>query len=89
MKTYKLTSEKPFKVNGELFTGVTMHYAGSIKPKEKKPKTYKAVGGFVCKERSSYESGCVKVYKTRRGYAASLYKDGCFSPYYATCTLDK
>lgn len=88
MKTLVLTPQKGFfTLNGELWSGIKLHFRKYIHYKDKKPKTYKEVGGFICNERGKYESGCVTIYKTRRGYAASLYKDGCFKPYYATCTL--
>ena len=58
-----------------------------IRPKSDKPKTYKKIGGFITTDRGRYESGCVTVYKTRNGYAASLYRDGCFWPYYCKCEL--
>lgn len=90
MRTYNLTAQNGFfTYNGELWAGVTLHFRRAIRPKDEKPKTYKEVAGFICNERSKYEEGIVTIYKTRRGYAASLYKDGCFKPYYATCTLIK
>ena len=90
MRTYKLTAARGFfTLNGELWSGITLHFRKRIHPKAKKPKTYKEVAGFICNEHSKYEEGIVTIYKTRRGYAASLYKDGCFYPYYATCTLDE
>lgn len=91
MNTLKLTAERPFTYNGKTYNGVLLHYRRCIHPKSEMPKTYKKVTSFICKERGTYESGCVSIYKTRRGFAASLYKDGCFYPYYATrtfiCTL--
>lgn len=88
MREYKLTSVRPFKVNGNEYNGITMLYKRCIRPKVECPKTYKKVGGFKCNERGTYESGLVTIYKTRNGYAASLYKDGCFNPYYAKCVLN-
>ncbi len=89
MKTYTLTSDgRPFKINGKLYKGVNLLFRGRISPKAETPKTYKVVGGFRCIERGLYESGFVTVYKTKGGkFAASLYKDGCFYPYYSCCEL--
>ena len=89
MKTYTLTSEgRTFEINGKLYKGVNLLFRGRIRPKAETPKTYKVVGGFICIERGLYESGLVTVYKTKGGkFAASLYKDGCFYPYYSCCEL--
>lgn len=89
MKPYTLTSDgRPFKINSKLYKGVNLLFRGRIRPKAETPKTYKVVGGFRCIERGLYESGFVTVYKTKGGkFAASLYKDGCFYPYYCRCEL--
>lgn len=48
------------------------------------PKTYKRIGGFVAKELSNaYNSGCVSIYEARdKTLRYSVYRDGCFYPYY-------
>lgn len=91
MRTYQLNAEKGFfTMNGELYSGVTLVFKTVIRPKDKKPKYYKRVGGFVCRERGRYESGCVEIYRRKDGqYVASLYKDGCFNPYYCKCELNQ
>lgn len=88
MRTYKLTSDRPFEINGKMYKGINLIYRGRIRPKAETPKTYKNIGGFRCMECSPYETGLVTIYKTKAGkYAASLYKDGCFYPYYSQCEL--
>ena len=89
MKTYTLTSDgHPFKINGKLYKGVNLLFCSHIRPKAATPKTYKGIGGCRCIERGLYESGLVTVYKTKGGkFVASLYKDGCFYPYYCCCEL--
>lgn len=48
------------------------------------PKTYKRIGGFVAKELSNaYNSGCVSIYEAKdKTLRYSVYRDGCFYPYY-------
>lgn len=48
------------------------------------PKTYKRIGGFVAKELSNaYNSGCVTIYEAKdKTLRYSVYRDGCFYPYY-------
>lgn len=48
------------------------------------PKTYKQIGGFVAKELSNaYNSGCVSIYEAKdKTLRYSVYRDGCFYPYY-------
>lgn len=48
------------------------------------PKTYKRIGGFVTKELSNaYNSGCVSIYEAKdKTLRYSVYRDGCFYPYY-------
>ena len=88
MCTYSLTSDRPFSIEGKICKGVTLVFRARIRPKAETPKTYKVIGGFRCLERSFYESGLVTVYKTKAGkFAASLYKDGCFYPYFSLCEL--
>lgn len=54
------------------------------KPLSDTPKTYKRIGGFVAKELSNaYNSGCVSIYEAKdRTLRYSVYRDGCFYPYY-------
>lgn len=89
MKTYRLTAEKPFTVGSEKYTGIDLLYKTRIQPRPYTPKSYREVSGFIARERGMYENGCVSVYRTKTGFAASLYKDGCFYPYYAKCNLIK
>lgn len=57
-------------------------YAGG--PLGDTPRTYRRIGGFVAEGLSSaYNGGCVSIYEARDktpGY--SVYRDGCFYPYY-------
>lgn len=48
------------------------------------PKPYKQIGGFVAKELSNaYNSGCVSIYEAKdKTLRYSVYRDGCFYPYY-------
>lgn len=48
------------------------------------PKPYKQIGGFVSKELSNaYNSGCVSIYEAKdKTLRYSVYRDGCFYPYY-------
>lgn len=48
------------------------------------PKTYKRIGGFIAKELSNaYNSGCVSIYEAKdKTLRYSVYRDGCFYPYY-------
>lgn len=48
------------------------------------PKPYKRIGGFVAKELSNaYDSGCVSIYEAKdKTLRYSVYRDGCFYPYY-------
>lgn len=48
------------------------------------PETYKRIGGFVAKELSgAYNGGCVSVYEAKdKTLRYSVYRDGCFYPYY-------
>ena len=91
MSTLKLTPQRAtFEINGQKYVACDLIYKGLIHPKSETPKSYKEIGGFVCKEHSNYESGCVTIYKNRKGQTfASMYKDGCFNPYYAKCELIK
>lgn len=88
MKTFTLNAETPFNVNGRTYTKCVLMFMKTIKPKGEKPKSYKEIGMFTCKERGYYESGLVTLYKVGKRYAASLYKDGCFYPFYAFCMFE-
>lgn len=89
MRTYELTADRGFFViKGKKYVGVTLYFRKMIHPKQKQPKSYKEIGGFRCNERGAYESGEVTIYKTKGGHAASMYRDGCFYPYYAKCVLN-
>lgn len=57
-------------------------YAGG--PLGDTPKTYKRIGGFVAKELSNdYDGGCVSIYEAKdKTLRYSVYRDGCFYPYY-------
>lgn len=48
------------------------------------PKTYKRIGVFVAKALSNaYNSGCVSIYEAKaKTLRYSVYRDGCFYPYY-------
>lgn len=48
------------------------------------PKTYEQIGGFVAKELSSaYNGGRVSIYEAKdKTLRYSVYRDGCFYPYY-------
>lgn len=85
MAIYTLPAARPFMIDGKLYNGINLIYSRMIHPKDETPKSYKKIGGFITTARSIYESGAVTIYKTRRGYAASLYKDGCFRPYFSAC----
>ena len=54
------------------------------RPLRDTPKTYKQIGGFVAKELSNaYNSGCVSIYEAKeKTLRYSVYRDGCFYPYY-------
>lgn len=54
------------------------------RPLRDTPKTYKRIGGFVAKELSNaYNSGCVSIYEAKdKTLRYSVYRDGCFYPYY-------
>lgn len=54
------------------------------RPLRDTPKTYKQIGGFVAKELSNaYNSGCVTIYEAKdKTLRYSVYRDGCFYPYY-------
>jgi len=54
------------------------------RPLRDTPKPYKQIGGFVAKELSNaYNSGCVSIYEARdKTLRYSVYRDGCFYPYY-------
>lgn len=57
---------------------------GVGRPLADTPKTYKRIGGFVAKELSNaYNSGCVTIYEAKdKTLRYSVYRDGCFYPYY-------
>lgn len=48
------------------------------------PKTYKRIGGFVARELSNaYNGGRVSIYEAKdKTLGYSVYRDGCFYPYY-------
>lgn len=56
-------------------------------PKADTPKSYKEIGGFVAHELSNaYNSGCVTIYRASdKTLRYSVYRDGCFYPYYGRC----
>lgn len=89
MKKYTLTSERAFIINGIDYHGCALLYKNIIHVKKETPKSYKKVGGFICKNHGIYETGCVTIYQVGKRYAASLYKDGSFYPYFAFCELIK
>lgn len=59
------------------------------RPLRDTPKTYKKIGGFVAKELSNaYNSGCVTIYEAKdRTLRYSVYRDGCFYPYYGKLVI--
>lgn len=72
---------KDICVGGKKCERVRIYVGG---PLADTPKTYKQIGGFVAKELSSaYDGGRVSIYGAKDktpGY--SVYRDGCFYPYY-------
>lgn len=54
------------------------------RPLRDTPNPYKQIGGFVAKELSNaYNSGCVSIYEAKdKTLRYSVYRDGCFYPYY-------
>lgn len=54
------------------------------RPLSDTPKPYKQIGVFVAKELSNaYNSGCVSIYEAKdKTLRYSVYRDGCFYPYY-------
>ena len=54
MRTYTLTSDRPFNIEGKICKGVNLVFRGRIKPKAETPKTYKNIGGFRCLETGEY-----------------------------------
>ena len=85
MARIEVSTGRGFTLAGVAYTKAVMSSRGRrFRPRGEKPKTYKDCGGFVCPELSSpYNSGCVHVYKASDGtYRFSVYRDGCFYPYY-------
>lgn len=88
MATFKLPAARPFMIDGKRYNGVNLIYRRCIRPQDyETPKSYKKIGGFITTACSAYEEGIVTIYKTRRGYAASLYRCGCFHTYLCKCEL--
>lgn len=73
--------EKDIYVGAKKFKRVKI-YVG--RPLRDTPKPYKQIGGFVAKELSTaYNSGCVSIYEAKdKTLRYSVYRDGCFYPYY-------
>ena len=53
-----------------------------------KPKSYTEIGSFT-RPHGTYESGCVGIYKTKKGkLRCSSYYDGCFHKIYHDIDID-
>lgn len=73
--------EKDIYVGDKKSERVKIYVGGPLRDT---PKTYKRIGGFVAKELSNaYNGGCVSIYEAKdKTLGYSVYRDGCFYPYY-------
>lgn len=79
---------KDIVLQNEKFSAAIIH---RDYPKSDTPKTYKEIGGFIAKELShDYNSDCVSIYQAKdKTLRYSVYRDGCFYPYYGKIELVK